>query len=274
MMSSHPCYTDDWQRTNPDFVLYLPHLPAGPDGDNEHLIINVMPRSGDLLATWTTGTYESAPNTHTVVSRSRDGGITWTAPEPMPGTNDGLMLGGRWGSHIVSASGRVYFFFNKCTGIWDTSYTLNGVMRCVYADDDGQTWQPGGDLPFSRRQQYDHPDPRVPCGWIVWQPAIRDARGRWIAGFTRWSSLSRFPHPQTGWHLDSRSELMRFDNLDEGPPPQHLKITWLPEGDSISVPCPVEPEKSKRGGKPTMAERAEHEESIITLRQEYPSFFE
>ncbi|MBI4553202.1 MAG: exo-alpha-sialidase [Candidatus Latescibacteria bacterium] len=244
-MSSHPCYTDDWQRTNPDLVLYLPHLPAGPDGDNEHLIINVMPRSGDLLATWTTGTYESAPNTHTVVSRSRDGGITWTAPEPMPGTNDGLMLGGRWGFHIVSQSGRVYFFFNKCTGIWDTSYTLNGVMRCVYSDDDGHTWQPGGVLPFYRRQQYDHSDPRVPCAWIVWQPAIRDAKGRWIAGFTRWSSFSRFPQPQTGWHLDSRSELIRFDNLDDGPHPQDLRMTWLPEGDSISVPCPVEPEKSK-----------------------------
>ncbi len=241
----HECYTDDWKRTEPDLVLYLPPRPAGPDGDNEHLIINFMPSSGDMLATWTTGTYESAPNSRTVFSRSADGGVTWSEPEVMPGTADAPILCGRWGFHIVSRAGRVYFFFNRCPGIWDISYSSNGVMRCVYSDDDGHTWQPGGDIPVRRREKYDHPDPRVPCSWIVWQPAIRDPKGRWIAGFTRWSSLQKFPYPKEGHHPDSRSELMRFDNIDEGPDPKDLKITWLPEGASISVPCPVEPEKSR-----------------------------
>ena len=45
--------------------------------------------------------------------------------------------------------------------------------------------------------------------------------------------------------MDSRSELMRFDNIDKGPHPKDLRITWLPEDDSISVACPIEPEKSK-----------------------------
>jgi hypothetical protein len=245
MIAAPSCYTDDWQRTCPDRVVYLPPRPAGPDGDSEHLIVNHLPRSGELLATWTTGTYESAPDTRTVFSHSRDHGRSWTVPQVLPGTADGPMLGGRWGVHLVSATGRVFFLYNRCTGIWDTSFSLNGALTCAYSDDGGHTWIPGGDLAVRRREGFDHPDPRVPCGWIAWQPAIRDPGGRWLLGFTRWSSLSRFPYPESGHHLDARAELMRFDNLDEGPPPQELRITWLPEGDSISVPCPVEPERSK-----------------------------
>ncbi len=243
--TGHTCYTDDWQRTKPDLVLFLPQKAVSPHGDNEHLIINFMPRSGDLLATWTTGTYECAPDAHTVYSRSKDGGRIWIPPKVLPGTADGPIVGGKWGFHIVSKAGRIYFFCNVSTGYWSNSYTTDGLMRCIYSDDAGHTWHVAGDIPFRRREKYDHPDPKVPCAWIVWQPAIRDAKGRWIAGFTRWSSLAKFPKPRTGYHNDSRSELMRFDNLDEGPDPRDLKITWLPESDSISVPCPVEPEKSK-----------------------------
>ena len=115
------CYTDDWKRTHPDFVLYLPPKPCGPDGDNEHLHVVSAPKSDDLLATWSVGAYECAPNTHSVFSRSRDGGTTWTTPQPIPGTNDAPILGGRWGFPIVSRSGRIYFFSNKCIGFWDTA---------------------------------------------------------------------------------------------------------------------------------------------------------
>jgi hypothetical protein len=39
---------------------------------------------------------------------------------------------------------------------------------------------------------------------------------------------------------------MRFDNIDEGPVPRDIKITWLPElQGSIRVPCPIEPERSR-----------------------------
>lgn len=244
-MTRHASYTDEWQRTKPDLVLFLPLKPVSPHGDNEHLIINFTPNSGEMLATWSTGTYESAADTHTVYCHSKDGGEDWTSPQALPGTADGPLLGGRWGFHIVSRSGRIYFFCNRCIGYWSTSYSTDGLMRCMFSDDDGHTWNPGGDIPVRRREGYDHPDPTVPCGWIVWQPAIRDAKSRWIVGFTRWSSVQKFPRPRSGYHLDSRSELMRFENLDEGPHPKDLRITWLPEGDSISVPCPVEPEKSK-----------------------------
>jgi hypothetical protein len=67
-----------------------------------------------------------------------------------------------------------------------------------------------------------------------------------VVGFTRWSSLEVFPKPKDGWHLDSSCELMRFDNIDEGPEPEALRITWLPNREgSIRVPCPIEPERSR-----------------------------
>ena len=241
----HDCYTNDWHRTEPDRVIYLPKLPLSPMGDNEHVIVNKMPKTGDLLATWTTGTYEASADSHTAYARSKDGGQTWTPPRMMPGTNEGPYLCGRWAFHMASRAGRVYFLSNHCIGIWDNSFTTNGAMRCIYSDDDGHTWQPGGDLPFRKREAYDHDDSAVPPAWIVWQNPIRDGKGRWLVGFTRWSSLTKFPMPKTGYHSDSRTEFMRFDNLDDGPDPQDLKITFLPEGDSVSVPCPIEPEKSK-----------------------------
>lgn len=245
VMPDYPCYTDDWQRTRPDRVLYLPAQPQGNDGDNEHLHLVRTPAAGDLLAFWTMGTYESSPDSRTVFSRSLDRGLNWSPPSVLPGTFGGHGLSGRWGFPVLSRSGRIYYFYNKSIGFWDVSYTLDGTMHCVYSDDDGFSWADGGNIPFFRRPGYAHPDPRVPNGWIVWQPPIRDREGRQIAAFTRWSSLHFFPKPVAGSHFDSRSELMRFDNIEEGPDPGELQITWLPKADSISVPCPVEPEKSK-----------------------------
>ncbi len=32
-------YTDDWQRTNPDFVVYLPETGNGSDGYADHFFV-------------------------------------------------------------------------------------------------------------------------------------------------------------------------------------------------------------------------------------------
>ena len=40
--AQHACYTDDWLRTNPDFVVYLPRLPRGPDGYADHFLVEHM----------------------------------------------------------------------------------------------------------------------------------------------------------------------------------------------------------------------------------------
>ena len=76
------CYTDDWKRTQPDLVMYLPRRPGANDCENEHVLVVVTPR-GDLFAVWVQATYESAWDNRTVYARSKDRGKTWSQPQPL-----------------------------------------------------------------------------------------------------------------------------------------------------------------------------------------------
>jgi hypothetical protein len=128
----------------------------------------------------------------------------------------------------VSKQGRIYVFYTKDIGIHDFDSQTTGTMGCVYSDDDGHSWISGSDIPMERNR-YDHPDPEVPRNWIVWQKPIRDSRGRWMVGYTQWSSRAVYDFPKDGWYSkDSRALFMRFNNIDEGPNPEQLSITWLP----------------------------------------------
>ena len=239
------CYTTDWKRTRPDLVVYLPSTPAGQDGYNDHFLVEVTP-SGDLLAMWTQGSYESSRDLRVVYSLSSDAGHTWSPPRVIDGFCDGSQPLACFGFPVISRSGRIYCFYNKNLGFNDGWHYFTGVLRCSYSDDGGLNWVSGGMKLHFRRTRFDHPDPGVPCKWIVWQKPIRDSRGRSIVGFTRWSSMQVFPKPKEGWHLDSSCELMRFENIDDGPAPRDIKITWLPDQEgSVRVPCPIEPERSR-----------------------------
>ena len=37
------CYTDDWKRTEPDHVVYLPKTENGSDGYADHFVVAVTP---------------------------------------------------------------------------------------------------------------------------------------------------------------------------------------------------------------------------------------
>ena len=78
------CYTDDWKRTNPDFVVFLPRTPRGSDGYADHFLVEYTPR-GNLLAVWTQSGIEGSRDTRVVFSRSEDGGRTWTLPDVIAG---------------------------------------------------------------------------------------------------------------------------------------------------------------------------------------------
>ena len=244
-VTSFDCYTDDWRRTNPDLVVYLPPRPGQRDGYGDHFQVDFTP-GGDLLAIWTQGSREGAPDLRVVVARSLDGGLTWSTPSEIDGADNGLVS--CFGYSLMSRSGRIYCVYNKHLGITDGGSYHTTVMRCKYSDDDGITWQAGGlDIPY-RRTRFDHPDPGVPTKCNVWQKPIRDDRDRLLAGFTRWSSFQVFPRPTGGTrtHWDSQCELMRFDNIDEGPEPRDIQITWLPDQEgTIRVPPPIEPERSR-----------------------------
>ena len=242
-MTQNQCYTDDWQRTEPDYVVYLPAQPGGRDEYADHIHVFETP-GGDMMAMWTQAAYESAPDTRMVFSHSSDGGKTWadiqSIDEPQAPT-----LCPSLGFPLVSRSGRIYCLYIQNVG---RGPVYDGVIWAKYSDDDGHTWIPARDDIPCRRTRFDHPDAKVHPTWIVWQQPIRDAQDRMIVGFTRWSNQYVFPRPLGGnrFHLDSACELMRFYNVDEGPDPADLKITWLPdEAGTIRVSCGIEPDASR-----------------------------
>jgi len=250
MKVEYECYSDDWRRTNPDLVIYLPKEPPYCAEHVDHLLVDYTP-GGDLLAIFTLATKANAEDRCVVYTRSKDGGVTWAAPKVIdgPGPKPGQVSA--WGFPVISRSGRIYCFYHKYTGIGRGS----AFLRCKYSDDDGYTWIDGGvDIPF-RRTKFDHPDPKVQPRCIVWQKPTRDSKGRPIVPLTHTTSEYILPTSNVRrWYTDHydlplgecRCEFLRFDNIDEGPDPKDLELTWLPDDeDLIWVPVTFEPEASQ-----------------------------
>ncbi|WP_135548893.1 sialidase family protein [Paenibacillus cymbidii] len=232
----------EWQRSNPDIIVYVPEEDVYT-GDNEHFLVFESP-GGDLLAVWTQSSKEAHGDNHLVLARSSDN-VTWSKPSYLVGTKPGEKGGqASWGFPVVSDQGRIYIFYTKDIGVYDMHTQVSGAMGCLYSDDDGRTWTAGCDIPMGRTRN-DHPDPSVPRNWIVWQKPIRDSKGRWVTGYTQNTSPA-VRKPRFHWQeTDTRSLFMRFDNIDEGPDPADLRITWLPEeGDGLEVPLPRDPSVS------------------------------
>ncbi|MDF2921487.1 MAG: BNR/Asp-box repeat protein [Paenibacillaceae bacterium] len=241
--AAEACWTEEWKRTKPDRIVYLPKTEEGADADNEHFLVFEAPYDGHLLAVWTQAEAEGGHMQRIVLARSVDGGITWGQQEEIAGPQDGDGKIASWGFPVVSRSGRIYCFWTKFVGIIDNHRQMTGWMQCAYSDDNGYTWIEGGYIPFKRTAK-DYPDPSMPPNWIVWQLPIRDSQGRPLVGFTRHSSIrARGETVLDGWGAqDSRCEFIRFDNIDEGPHPNELRLTWLPEGDGgLQAPLPGKP---------------------------------
>ena len=235
------------KSSKPDFVVYVPKdgvAKGKSDTENNHFLVFFAP-SGDMLATWTQGSYESNPDQHVVISRSKDDGITWSEPKEIAGPDKPGHIAS-WQVPIVSSTGRIYCFYHKNIGIVDIAPAFTGRMHCKYSDDDGETWKWGAEIPIIRRKNNDHPDPDVPPNWwaVGWQTPIQDSKGRWLMGITRATSFAIRPAFETGWETDSQIELIRLKNLDSGPHPKDLEFTWLPINDGIRVPHPKKPDIS------------------------------
>jgi hypothetical protein len=233
----------EWKRSEPDIAVYIPKEDSYT-GDNEHFLVFRSPK-GEWLALWTQSSVEGHGDNHLVVARSKNQ-LEWSEPEFIVGSRRGERGGqASWGVPVVSAKGRIYIFYTKDIGVYDFDSQTTGAMGCVYSDDDGYTWLAGADIPMPRNR-YDHPDPAVPRNWIAWQKPIKDSQGRWMTGYTQWSSREVYDFPTNGWYSkDSRSLFMRFDNIDEGPDPEQLHVTWMPlAGEGLEVPLPSKPERS------------------------------
>ncbi|MCD6308927.1 MAG: exo-alpha-sialidase [Candidatus Latescibacteria bacterium] len=225
---------EEWLRTAPDITVFIPK--GYHDGDNEHFDVFEAPKSAELLAIWTQSSVEGRGDNRAVIARSLDGKL-WSEPSVIvgkgPGRNDHQAS---WAFPIVSKTGRIYCFYTKEIEKIDARQS-SGVMGCVFSDDNGYTWIRGTDIPVPKNK-YDNPDPAIPPNWIVWQKPIRDGKGNWIAGMTRVTSETVMKKPSPNWtDVDSRSAFVRFENIDDGPAPEDLKIAWLPkDSEGIEVP--------------------------------------
>jgi len=245
---NYECFSDDWRRTDPDLVFYLPQEPPEWVEAVDHVLVDVTP-GGDLLAVWTYGTKQDASDHTVMYARSEDGGRTWSDPGQFdpPGPKYGQAA--LFGFPVISRTGRIYVFYNKGTGVGANYQT--SFLRCSYSDDDGHTWVAGGvDISY-RRSILSHPDPSIGTNSIVWQKPIRDAMDRVLVGYTEWSSpaarrpnvLRRPDGTHKTYRHDCRCQFMRFDNIDDDPEPKDVQITWLPDDEElITVPLNFDPE--------------------------------
>ncbi|MDI6827203.1 MAG: sialidase family protein [Armatimonadota bacterium] len=217
------------QRSKPNYIVYKPKSIDGStfDTGNEHFLVFDGP-DGSLMAVWTQSSYEGAGDHRIVFSRSDDEGVTWSPPKRLVGPmkpGDGYMAS--WGFPLTSKSGRIYVIYNQYQGIDDVVHQHTGTMDCVYSDDMGNNWSSPQTIPMER-SPYDHPDPKVPSNWIVWQKPIKDLNGKWFTGFTRWVSkaVRTPPHNKSWTAWESVVEFMRFENIDEDPEPRDIRITY------------------------------------------------
>jgi hypothetical protein len=222
------------RRSAPDYVVYVPKSLDGStyDTGNEHFLVLDGP-DGSLMAVWTQSSYEGAGDHRIVFSRSDDEGTTWVPPTHVVGPKrPGAGYMASWGFPLVSQSGRIYVIYNQYQGIDDVVHQHTGTMDCVYSDDLGVTWSSPATIPM-RRSPYDHPDPKVPSNWIVWQKPIHDLEGRWFTGFTRWVSkaVRTPPHNKSWTTWETVVEFMRFENIDDDPDPRDIRITYSAWGD-------------------------------------------
>lgn len=221
------------RRTQPDYIVYRPQSVDGAtfDTGNEHFLVFDGP-NGLLMAVWTQSSYEGAGDHRIVFSRSEDEGRTWAPPKRLVGpTKKGECHQASWGFPLVARSGRIYVIYNQYQGIADYHPQITGTMDGIYSDDFGKTWSAPQTIPMPR-SPYDHPAPKYPANWIVWQKPERLSHGKYFVGFTRWVSpaVRTQPHNKSWTAMESVVEFMRFENIDENPEPAAIQISYFASG--------------------------------------------
>jgi len=236
------------RSTQPDYIVFIPKVTQSgvSDTGNEHFLVFDGP-DGSLMAIWTQSTHEGQPDQHIVFSQSLDEGVTWSTPKIIAGpARAGAGLMASWAFPMVSKKGRIYVLYSQNVGKYDTFRHTTGLMHGIYSDDNGKTFSKPQNIAMPRSNR-DNPDLSYPANWICWQKPLRLAKdGKYLAGFTRWTSKAVMKNPTKSWiSHDSRVEFMRFDNLDDNPPVSKLKISWFAANDkALSVPFPGHPQVS------------------------------
>ena len=255
-------HTNEWQRTDPDLVVYRPATEGGFDSYTVHFLVTKTPK-GTWLAFWTHGADEGFLNQHMACSRSEDRGKTWSTPQVVDGPEgaedpdveapdqsdgdwsavkveaDSIGIASYGFPIVVPETGRVYCFYGKSAGKSDFRYDLSHVLQMRYSDDDGRTWSAEAFDYAIEDRAIDNPDPSVNKNWIVWQIPYVTSQGAVIAPYSRWSS------PKSAGPFGSESFFFHFENILTEPDPAKLVIRTFPQTPhGLRAPAPTCPADS------------------------------
>ena len=214
--------------THPDYVVFVPDQPydiskRNPakrgDSYNDHFQVLDDPKRGLLYAFWTQATKEATADQHIAFAKSSDNGRTWTKPLLIAGSETIKVprLVASWQQPMLSKSGRLYCLWNQQT----TSRGPHvGMIFGSCSDDAGESWSPPKLVKFGHRPDLAGRDLAKPPSWCNWQRPLRLAKdGRFFVG----SSIHGVP--PGGKNSRTRVEFWRFENIDDDPKVENIRIS-------------------------------------------------
>ena len=218
--------------TDPDYVMFVPKY-KDYESDNVHLHVVDHAQFGGLIAFWTQSSFEGTGDNHAVMSRSQDGGKTWSEPKFIIGAKpsaDKKEKQAHWAFPAVSKSGRIYLFYYREVEVVVCNRQITGMFSCIYSDDFGDSWSESYDIPLRVTPFDKYGQLQDNC---CYQMPRRFSDGKYLFGYSKYTNLSKDYEGQ-----DSHIYFARIENIDDDPLPCNLEITHLPD-DEMGVSVPV-----------------------------------
>lgn len=229
----------EWLRTNPDFLVFNPQKPH--EGSNEHFLVFDIDGQEGYFALWTQDCIEGGGESRICFARSNESGTIWSKPTILAGKlpdNDNLQA--KWQFPLISKSGRIYVLYHEQVNVKNKNPYIFGRVKGIYSDDYGKTWSKSRVVNW-HKTRFDDSDKEVPTSDIICQKPLRFSDDKYYVGYTKFTSLAVekeedfIGHPQN--IPESHCFFMRFENIDENPDIEDIKITWLPDNDNgLAVP--------------------------------------
>lgn len=205
----HYVTSGDMLLNQPDYVVFIPKQDPMVLGDRYNDHFQVIAHDGKLFAFWTQASKESAIDQHIAFSKSADGGMTWTPVQVLAGSPNkkNPKLRASWQQPMISKSGRIYVLWNQQTSSMGPHW---GKCFGIFSDDQGETWSAPKEVPIQRT--IGDAGQGNPPFWCNWQRPLRLGEGgKYLVG------SSRFGH----------SEFWQYENIDENPPVEQIKISFF-----------------------------------------------
>ena len=218
----------NWQRSNPISAIYLPTTESKNDRCNQQ-VVGIVTKAGNYLVTWTMASEEGKPDQRVVISRSTDGGMSWSPPQQIEGHTKAHPGAASYSWLFqVPKTGRIYCFYLKNDpDVITVRRDVTGWLNWQYSDDDGVTWNRVNVRFDMGRGEWTSDDPNVPTSWIgIYSPHIT-SRGDVLFSFARYGLKKKDSRAYGNWMTEVY--FLRLDNILTEPDPEKLAFTVLPE---------------------------------------------